>query len=207
MSLKKITEHYRCRVDTKRESHDILDWASREEQHIRFQILFEAIQTILPSKDLGKEPLRLLDVGCGLGNLRPFLLERLPRLEYVGVDITEEILHEGHRRQADCPLVLGDVFTQAPFRGQAFDVVFCSGVFNLQLGNNDAFIQRALPALFQLSRRLTVANFLHERNPQQYEHCHYTNPDKVLAAVPADASLATIRDDYLDKDFTLCVKR
>lgn len=204
MSLKQIHKHYEGRVHPDRENHDILDWSSREEQHCRFEVLHR----ILQEEDLAEfSHLSLLDVGCGMGDLRTFLLPRLPGLDYVGVDVTPAVLREARRRQPDARFVLGDVFARAPFSDRLFDVVFCSGVFNLNLGNNVEFMRSAIPALFRLCRQCVVANFLHARTADKYPHCHYYQPDAIRQAVPRDASRVRVVDDYLHKDFTLLIRR
>ena len=60
--------------------------------------------------ELVRERVRLLDVGCGRGDLRLVLEERGWRGEYVGLDV---------RRTGD---IMGDA-QMLPFRGESFDAV------------------------------------------------------------------------------------
>jgi len=221
----RIHQHYTPRVQSHRDSFDILDWSSPEAQQARFRVLLRVLRgkefrghipeaaqnagTHIP----GPVPLRapapysLLDAGCGLADLRLFLLVHGVHAAYVGVDLTPAILREGRRRQPATHLVQADLFEAAPFRHRSFDVVFASGIFNLNLENNEAFVRKAVPALFGLARVCLVANFLHVRTSRKYPHCSYYCP----AALSRDFATLTHRlelvDDYLDNDFSLVLWR
>jgi len=226
-----IRAHYENRVAPQRESYVILDWSSRAAQCTRFEVLLEElrrpqlpaapglIQVARPEMivatqkpDLAADlaaagrvhaSFSLLDVGCGLTDLCSYLAERGWRGRYVGVDITPGILREARRRWPSRPMVLADLFVKQPFKDRSFDVVFASGVFNLKLGNNEEFVCRAIPVLFQLARNCLVLNLLHRRARLKYPLCSYFDPDRFRDAVPAAASSALLRDDYLENDLTL----
>lgn len=201
--IHRIRRHYEARVTPQRETYDILDWSSRESQEARFSVLLTTLQqSFTPSQTI-----RLLDVGCGMTDLAAFLERHRVPLRYVGADITLGILAEARRRAPQRRLVAADVFTAAPFAARAFDVTYCSGVFNLSLGNNNDFALAALPRLLALSDALAVANFLHCRCGRKYEHCHYFDPDVLCAAMAQRGLDVTLIDDYLENDFTLVLRR
>ncbi|MFW5802439.1 MAG: class I SAM-dependent methyltransferase [Verrucomicrobiota bacterium] len=207
MTRKRIIEHYVHRVAPEKPSFDILDWGSQQEQEQRFQVLKEVLSeenVITPNTE---NNLTVLDVGCGLGDLRGFLEQHVDRLHYVGVDIVEAILREARARHGDSHFVLADVFDAPPFPERSFDVVFCSGVFNLKLGNNEDFAVRALPRLFALCSKCLMVNFLHERTTEKYPHCWYFSPRRLIDSLPAGMRDIRLIDDYLDKDFSILVKR
>ncbi len=299
----RIHAHYEPRVRPGRASFDILDWGSADSQQARFAVLARLLreETANHSKIENRKseisvPLRLLDAGCGLADLRLHLLEngfavdaaenlfarqtrqralkksnayersvvcgpwsvacgqphspqpsafsliRVPPrpcasagekiccgssaqaqsaqskienrksempipLAYTGVDITPGILAEARRRQPDAHLRLADLFTEEPFPPLSFDAVYASGLFNLDLGNNAGFIRSGVPRLFALASRLLAVNFLHERTPHKYAHCHYARPDELLREFRPLASRAEIVADYLPNDFTLVLWR
>src|SRR5262249_34493886 len=69
---------------------------------------------------------RVLEVGCGTGNVLRFLAKACPNGTVVGMDLYAEGLSYA-RRRVDCPLVVADV-NRAPFRRGfhligAFDVL------------------------------------------------------------------------------------
>ena len=114
---------------------------------------------------------KLLDVGCGLTDLYTFLTENKFDLQYFGVDICEAILDEARRQWPNRSVSCTDVFEGQYANIDEFDVVYCSGVFNLDLGNNLEFIEGAIPRLIDISSHLVIANFLHKHTRKHYAHC------------------------------------
>jgi SAM-dependent methyltransferase len=98
---------------------------------------------------------RLLDVGCGSGDVPAFLLERLPGpLLAVGLDV--KTLHLRDAPPSVHPVV-GDV-RRLPFPDRSFDVVTAS----LFLHHFDAAeLPALLGGLARLARRALVVNDLH----------------------------------------------
>ena len=207
-----IHRHYEPRVQPERESFDILDWGSACAQEARFAVLARLLRELdcnaaVASRQSKIPSLRLLDAGCGLADLRVYLRENGFAVAYTGVDITPGILAEARRRQPEATLQLADLFEEEPFPARSFDVVFASGLFNLNLGNNTAFIRQGVPRLFALASRLLVVNFLHVRAAHKYDHCHYAHPEELLREFGPLAAHAEVVADYLPNDFTLVLRR
>ena len=207
MKRNRILQHYEDRVQEEKPSFEILDWGSQQEQERRFQVLRDALAEKGLASSTSQTGLTLLDVGCGLGDLHEYLKPHVGPLHYVGVDIVETILREARARRRASHFVLADVFEAPPFPPRAFDVVFCSGVFNLKLGNNEGFAQRALPRLFELCSHCLMVNFLHERTKQRFPHCWYFSPERILESLPPEMQNVRLIDDYMDKDFSILVTR
>ena len=196
----KINRYYASRVYADREGYEISSWSSREAQVLRFKVLLDIMRKHFAPD---AEP-RLLDVGCGLGELAVYLEKVGFPVKYTGVDTTAEVLHEGHRRHPDLDLRLLDIFQEeCPLAPQSYEVVFASGIFNMELGNNEAFALKALRRFQYLSSKLVVANFLHARSYFQPRICHYYLPERLLDALEQDKYAVRTHEDYLDNDFTL----
>ncbi len=196
----RIRGHYIPRL-SRRTDYRALDWASAGSQEARFRVLADNV-------DLAGK--RLLDVGAGLGHLWEYLKDTGVPADYTGVDILPEMVERAQALHPDARFLHADIFQDAHpvFERESFDVAFCSGVFNLNLGNNHEFLAAALPMLLDLVREHVVINLLHARvgwDPQdRYFHFH---PDEVLALVrplPCDARLL---DDYLPNDFTVILRK
>ena len=197
--LQTVIEHYTPLVMQDAPGYQVLDWSSRESQFLRFEILALEIRQYL-----GKAPFRLLDVGCGLAELYGYHKAQDFPVEYTGVDLTPAILAEARRRNPELDLREVDVFaTPQPFPDHSFDVVFCSGVFNLRQDNSLVFAQQGLAKLTALASRLAAVNFLHSRTAEQYSECCYFAPEELLDYAKRADTTVTVRDDYLDKDFTI----
>ena len=195
MSRKKIIRnHYESRISPGRENYDILDWSSPAAQQVRFQVLAANVEL---------EGRTLLDVGCGLGDLWAFLKGQGIDVEYTGVDISERLLALAQKLHPGGRFCCADVFAANPFGTERFDAVFCSGTFNLYLGNNREFLPMALSRLFELSREFVVFNLLHSRARPKYRHCAYYDPAEVMEIVGKHSCHAKLLDDYLPNDFTV----
>ena len=194
----KIRGHYEPRISSLRENYDILDWASAHTQEARFAVLPRFLDLT------GKS---LLDVGCGLGDLLTYFERHKLAVDYTGVDILPAMVQAASERHPHGRFICGDVFQASPFGPGSFDVVFCSGTFNLNLGNNMEFLPDALARFFELSRRYVVFNLLHKRSASfDLKYFHY-DPDEVLAMLKPLNCHTHIVDDYLPNDFTvLCEK-
>jgi len=202
LRVERIRQHYEARVRPDRESYDILDWANRESQLCRFDVFGRVLDAC------GVAPgFSVLDVGCGMTDLAEYLQSTGRPATYIGVDITYGLLKEVRRRCPTRRIVQADVFSEPPFPAASVDATYCSGVFNLQLGNNDAFALQALPQLARLARTVAVANFLHRRTAEKYAHCYYFDPDHIVAAMERQGLLVDIIDDYLENDFTVVLRR
>ena len=192
--IRYIHAHYEPRISLDRDNYDIVDWVSAESQQARFRTLVDHVDLA------GKS---LLDVGCGMGDLLGFLAGRGVEVAYTGVDIIEKMVRAARQQQPGGKFVCADLFAENPFGGERFDVVFCSGIFNLDLGNNRQFLPEALARLFEFAGEHVVFNLLHHRAERQYDHCAYYDPEEVLSHVRPIASDVRLIDDYLHNDFTV----
>lgn len=196
---RKIHSHYEWRIAQLRENHDILDWADAESQQVRFKVLVENVNLA------GKT---LLDVGAGLGDLWGFLKKCGIPADYTGVDLMEKMVAKARQRHSDGKFVCGDIFSEDCFKKRRFDVVFCSGIFNLNLGNNMEFLSDAVCRLYELSREYVVFNLLRKRTNSHETKYFYYEPAEVLEILTHLPCKARIVDDYLPNDFTvICHKR
>ncbi len=199
MSKKKaIHAHYEPRIADGREPHDILDWSDAASQRARFEVLLRNVDLA------GKS---LLDVGCGLGDLLAFCHKHGLSVEYTGVDLIKKMVLAARRMHPAGRFMHADVFAENPFGQAGFDVVFCSGTFNLRLGNNMEFLPRALERMLEIARETVAFNLLHLRTAQQHGHCFYYDPAKVCGLVSSLGCLCEIHEDYLPNDFTVICRK
>ena len=193
-----IRAHYEHRITPGRAHYDVLDWASAASQRRRFEVLVDNVPLA------GKS---LLDIGCGLGDLAALLDERALAVEYTGVDVLARMVDACRERFPARRFVRADLFAGDDAPGEAWDVVYCSGAFNLDLGNNMAFLARAIRRMLDLSREHVVFNLLHARSPCLEEGYFSYDPAEVLALLPPAAGEVRILDDYLPNDFTVFCRK
>lgn len=202
--IRTINRYYASRVYPDRAGFEILSWSSREAQVGRFKVLLELLKRNFAE---GSCP-TLLDVGCGLAELADYLETAGFPVLYTGVDVTAEILQEAKQRFPTLNLRQLDVFQNlCPFPEQFFDVVFASGIFNMELGNNEMFAVSGMLRLAALARRLAAANFLHYGSLLQHPVCHYYNPHELSLKLHEKSLPVIVHEQYLDNDFTLEFRR
>lgn len=76
---------------------------------------------------LGDE--RVLDVGCGTGELEDRLLDRWPGLHTTGVDISPNMLRQAADKRSNVVLVAAEAH-RLPFADASFDVAVCANAFH-----------------------------------------------------------------------------
>ena len=211
MSKDRIRKHYEPLIGDDVPGFRTADWSDALAQQIRFAVLGDNVELA------GR---RLLDVGCGTGDLWAFLRDRDIATDYLGVDLVDKAIAEARRRHPDGRFETVDVFaagTFAPepfdvfapggFPAESFDVVFSSGAFNLDVGNNRAFLPVAIARLVELSREVMAFNLLHARTASMYSHCVYWQPDEVRDMLADFCGRVEIIDDYLPNDFTVICRK
>lgn len=192
--LEPLKSHYEPRMRRYSNSYRILDWESPTSQRKRFQILLENVPVS------GKS---LLDVGCGLGDLYAYLLEQGVETVYTGVDILEGMIERARKRHPAGNFLLGNIFDRGFMHSRKFDLLYCSGIFNLKIGDNALLLKRALDIFFALARETVVFNLLDAKSPDRDDRYYYFSQDEVRTLLlPFDWDTQII-GDYLPNDFTV----
>jgi len=71
---------------------------------------------------------RILEIGCGIGDFYPFIVEAFGNVSYTGVDIVPEIIEHAKKTHATASFKCVDILSEK--LQERFDYVFISGVFN-----------------------------------------------------------------------------
>ncbi len=100
-------------------------------------------------KPLLQSPGQLLDVGCGNGRLIPWLQQNCSGLNYLGVDVSEQLLSIA-RQQFPSQRFIKASMLQLPFPDAQFDVVAC--VAALQHIPSVAYREQALTELLRVTK-------------------------------------------------------
>jgi SAM-dependent methyltransferase len=192
-----VKSHYEPRLDRYEEGHEILDWENEKSQMDRFRIFADTVPL---------ENRSLLDVGCGIADLYAYLQRRHIPVHYTGIDILPKMVERAKKRFPELPLYTGDIFMDSPFGSKGFDMLYCSGIFNLEMGDNHNFLREAIPIFFHHSREWVVFNLL---DPDHYvEECRYCffDPEEVRSWVSAYSGDVRLFRDYVPNDFTIVAR-
>jgi SAM-dependent methyltransferase len=146
---------------------------------------------------------RVLDVGCGFGDLLEFFMFRGIRPIYTGLDVCKPMIQRCQERfQGDVAhFVCADVLEYQP--DQQFDYVVASGLFGLETEGARERIRPTLEHLFGWCRIGAAVNFLSANNPNPVEARIYVEPGKALEVGLALTPAVRLDHSYLPNDFTL----
>lgn len=135
---KKVADFYDRRIKEHGDSHLAVGWKSAAQQRFRFDVLLRGAPAHLG---------RVLDLGCGSGDLLGYLKERhLDFDSYLGVDLSPMMVKVSSEKYADenATFLVGDISNLNI--DEKFDTVFMSGALNIK--TTQLRVQR-LEALFK----------------------------------------------------------
>ena len=195
--IDKIKDYYKKNNKPDYPDYYILGWESDAAQQLRFQALVNSL-------DLqGK---RILDIGCGMGNFLQYLVRRFTNFSYTGVDILEQMIAKAKSKNLKGTFLHMDIFKDNPFTQNEFDVIFASGTFNINLGNNKKFLIDALRIFDYISSMAISFNLLNSNSPNREEGYFYSSPDEISELInlnfPNHFKIKVIEGD-LQNDFTI----
>lgn len=177
--------------------HKALGWRTPDSQQIRFAVLSEIGDCSGCS---------VLDVGCGHGDLKPFLDTRYAGIRYLGIDQQPEFLETARQRyaqQADTAFVQADI-THAEF--PEVDYVFASGALSYR-SSERLYPQAVIAAMWRASRRGLAFNLLDAEVFAADEVLCGQHPQTVLDYCRGLHGSAELRQGYLPDDFTIFMRR
>ncbi len=194
---KYIESYYKPNMGKGLPDFKVLGWESKEAQEMRFEML---------TANVNLQNKKILDVGCGLGNLLEYLNHKGINIEYTGVDIIEEMIETVKEKKLLGEFFCIDIFKQHYLEVNSFDVVYTSGIFNLNIGNNMEFFGRALDRFFELTKGVAAFNLLDRNSPDREDIYYYFDHEQVAdmieAKYPQVKNIKVVRG-YLNNDFTV----
>jgi SAM-dependent methyltransferase len=180
-----------------------VDWSCTTTQWLRFAQLLRICPT--------NAPFSLIDLGCGYGALATFLVKHrsAASVEYLGIDLSSDMVRRGRRRHADdCKVrfVVGRNVLEAS------DYVVASGIMNVMVGFSpltwERFVSTILFDMHRMSKAGFAVNFLKKRGQQaQRGQLYCTTPGKWARFCEQELGRSIeILDDYGLQEFTLLAR-
>lgn len=201
-----IVDHYINRVnDLNIPDYKIVDWESEEAQNLRFKALIEHFNM---SDNV------LLDVGCGVGSLAEYIDKNNINLYYIGIDIMPEMVERAkskNYKNINPQFMTMDFFKKTDIKDDV-DYIYTSGIFNLNLGNNEEFLKEAIEAFLLAARKGVCFNLLDISCKEKYgdKYYYYKKDDILLLTQDILKKLNLsykihIEDKYLQNDFSVFI--
>lgn len=191
----KIISFYEELLKQHGDTPQAFDWGSKKSQINRFKVLIEGF-------DL--EGKKLLDVGCGTGDLYGFLISlEIKNFGYTGIDISERMIKQAREKFPNANFIKDD-FLKRNFNGD-FDIVFVSGTFNYKCKDHLEFLKKAIKKIYKISNIGVGFNLTSTYVDSEYKtnHTYYADPEKIFSFCKSISKWVTLRHDYAPHDFTI----
>lgn len=181
-----------------------VDWNGEESQFVRFEQLCKIIDTNISNFSLN-------DLGCGYGALLNYMRDRQSNFEYLGVDVSQEMIQvAGHRNATD----VRARFITAAEPDKVADYGLASGIFNVRLGRTDAewfdYLQNTLDILDKTSSRGFTFNCLtsYSDENKKRDYLYYADPLRLFDLCKRRYSRqVALLHDYDLYEFTILVRK
>ena len=170
-----------------------LGWKSAASQVRRFKVL------------AGVDDLSgctVLDLGCGYGDLKPFLDQRFTDVAYIGVDQMHEFVREAAKRHGRCRntrFFLGDFTTMALPR---VDYVLASGAFGYR-SKDPGFPDNVIRRIYLAAEKGVAFNMLDAEFFPSHALLKGHNREKVVSFCRELTLNCKLITGYLKDDFTI----
>jgi SAM-dependent methyltransferase len=188
---------YRKAFENYGESPKSLHWVNYASQAVRFKHLVS---------DLDIEDKTILDAGCGMGDLLPFLYAKADRFDYLGVDTDENFVAVAKKRYAGHKFKVGD-----PFFGKLrnrFDLVVSSGVMNENIPDWLAVRKRMIAGLWKMTDETLAFNMAGAFSyiPPDSKIA-YANAQEIYDYCKSLTNQVSVKTGYSPYDFTVTMDR
>ncbi len=170
----------------------------RGRQALRFRAL---------TQHIADDGFSLLDFGCGLAHLKPYLDQRFTGYEYRGVDLVPEFVAAVSAKFPDVLVRRIESFLDVV---EPVDHVVISGTFNIvEGGDRDAYLKKVedtLLHLFGLAKVSLSVNLMTDRVDFMQPHALHVNPGEMMTFVQDRMSpRMTSNSSYMPYEFTMVV--
>ena len=203
MELGEIRRYYTEKLTAHGASPQGVDWNSAESQRVRFDQLVRVC---------GQEPdFQINDLGCGYGAFFDYLRALGRKCDYLGVDISEEMIAKAEALHDGLP---GCRFATGQRADRQADYTVASGIFSVRLSASDrewhAHLLSTLEEMHARSRRGFAFNCLTKYSDAQHmkEYLFYADPCELFDFCKTRfARDVALLHDYGLYEFTILVRK
>lgn len=169
-------------------------WGSEQSQRLRFEVLF---------RGLNPKGKTILDVGCGLGDLIPFLENQTDGdFNYIGIDIAKKLVDDARSAYGSARRIFhaGDIFsiTLPPV-----DIAVLSGALSLKVDGIEDYALATMKRMFELTSEAACLNFLTRYVDFELEKNQHYQPELIFSNAKKISKRVNLLDDYPLYEFTI----
>ncbi|MCY6959565.1 class I SAM-dependent methyltransferase [Clostridium brassicae] len=173
----------------------------KNRQNIRFDVLTS-------NYDFSNK--KILDIGCGFGDLNNILSLKADRYIYMGIDIVEDFIayaQDKFKNEENISFKLGDFLSEKFIAN--YDYIIASGTFNYKLKNMDNYdyIEAIINKSFNTCNSGIAFDFLSDKVDYKYDFNFYYSPEKILSIAYKYSKNIVLRNDYMPFEFSLFINK
>ncbi len=176
-----------------------LGW-NKGKQDIRFDIL---------TSQYNFENKRVLDIGCGFGDLNLVLSRKAKKYSYCGIDMVDVLIQKGKEiyQKDDIAFHTGD-FLSHSFDG-SFDYAIASGIFNFKLKDEDnyVYVENVIKKTLEKCRDGLAFDFISDKVNFKQEGNFNNSPEKILSIAYKYSRNIILRNDYMPFEFSIFINK
>jgi len=194
IDTKEVASIYNLRFDKHGRDIKTLGWGSESSQRLRFEVLLQGL------KPKGKT---ILDVGCGLGDLIPFLEDCTGGdFSYIGIDIADKLVDNARLMHGEkkTKFYVGDIFS---IKLPSVDISVLSGALSCKVHGIEHYALETMNQMYSLSKETACLNFMTKYVDFELEKNQHYWPEQVFAHAKKICKNVRLIHDYPMFEFTI----
>jgi SAM-dependent methyltransferase len=189
-----LLKRYNDRLSIYGYSPKSLGWV-KGRQTVRFKILSQIGEI---------DKTRVLDIGCGFGDLFHFFKKLGKDVDYTGFDINPNFIETAKKHYPEAHFVVGNLL-EAKIKGR-YDWVFASGVFEFKYPNMSGFVEKFLTKMFAVATKGIAADFMTSYvDFRGGREGFYASPEEIFGIGKQMSKRVALRHDYMPYEFCIYI--
>jgi len=192
-----IIHYHRHRIKEFSGTVKSLGWKEEQSQLKRFEMIFKLADF---------NGCSIMDVGCGQGDLKGFLDQRVSGFSYIGIDQMPEFIIEAEKRYCHLP---DTNFYQADFSAAELprvDYVIASGALGYR-SENAGYYKEVIASMYASAKCALAFNMLDVTSFPEHPLLVGHDAAEIAVFCKMLSPRVELINDYLDDDFTLFMYR
>lgn len=187
------SKEYQKSLSKHGESPQSLKWASYKAATQRYKQIVA---------DLDFEGKTVLDAGCGMGDLLPFMIAKTNKFKYVGADITPEFVKIAAKRYSGYNFEVRNPFENPS--SERYDIVVSCGVMNSNTEGWQEERKQMIRQLYDSAKEAICFNMAGSMHPAtEVKNIGYAYLPDILEFCTTLTHRFIVRNHYNTKDFTI----
>ena len=195
--IKLIENYYNFHLNKYKKGPKAVNWSSQQSQILRFNKILEA-------GNFNNK--KVHDVGCGLADFYKFLKKKKIKCQYIGSDISKEMINSGKKQTSLKKLNLQslnllDTNDKKLLKSLSADFVIGNGLFTVKstLTNKYwwSYTKKMLEKMFMITNECLIFNMMKNNVDFKDRHLYYQQTDQLIKFVEKKLSKKiVIKSDY-----------